>query len=164
MAKRTKWPSFSVDAGVVLFFGVLLGVGSAAGCTKREDGGAGEEPGLKSPLAADEVAEKESAELPDRDPSLARRLVKEEGALLLDVRSAGEYEAGHLEGAVLIPHDALTERLAEVLEKQGGDKDKPIVLYCGSGRRAGIAKEELKRAGFTRVTNLGGMSDWCDGC
>jgi len=42
----------------------------------------------------------------------------------------------------------------------GGDKTKPIVVYCGSGRRAATAKEKLVAAGYTQVTNLGGIADW----
>ncbi len=98
--------------------------------------------------------------LPDRDPALAKRLVEEEGALLLDVRTLPEYELGHAEGAMRIPHDELEERLAEVVDAQGGDKDKPIVVYCRSGKRSGIAKEILVKAGFKKVTNLGGFDDW----
>jgi phage shock protein E len=107
-----------------------------------------------------EAAPAEKAGLPDRDPALAKRLVKEEGALLLDVRSADEFAEGHVDGAVQIPHDELADRLGEVLDKQGGDKHKPIVVYCRSGHRAGIAKDVLTENGFDQVTNLGGFSDW----
>ncbi len=52
--------------------------------------------------------------LPDRDPALACKLVRERGALLLDVRSDEEFAAGHLEGALHVPHDQLASRLDEV--------------------------------------------------
>lgn len=104
------------------------------------------------------------AGLPDGDPALARRLVRDEGALLLDVRSAGEFEGGHVEGAKNITHTEVPARVDEIVEWQGGDKDKPIVVYCRAGRRAGFAKEALLEAGFTNVSNLGGMSAWCEDC
>jgi len=75
-----------------------------------------------------------------------------QGALLVDVRTPQEYEAGHLEGALLIPYDQIPQRLAEF----GEDKSRPIVVYCRSGRRAGVAEQTLRKAGFTNVLNAGG--------
>lgn len=112
----------------------------------------------KSPESAGAAAKAEG--LPDRDPALAKRLVTEDGALLLDVRTADEFGEGHVEGAIQIPHDELGDRIGEVLEKQGGDKHKPIVVYCRSGRRADTAKQVLLENGFDQVTNLGGYTDW----
>ena len=71
-----------------------------------------------------------------------------------------ESEGGHLEGATHIPHDQIVDRIDEIVEKQGGDKSKPIITYCRSGNRAGTAKATLIEAGFENVSNLGGMSDW----
>ena len=76
------------------------------------------------------------------------------GALLVDVRSPEEYQT-HVEGAVNIPYDNVKERLAEF----GEDKNREIVLYCKSGRRAGIAKTVLTGNGYTHVFNAGGYSD-----
>ncbi len=102
--------------------------------------------------------------LPDRDPALAKRLVEEEGAVLLDVRTPEEHAEGHLEGSVNISHEKLVEQEAEALSEietlTGGDKSKAIVVYCRSGGRAGKAKAALEAAGYTRVTNVGGMSDY----
>lgn len=98
--------------------------------------------------------------LPDRNPELAHRLVEEENALLLDVRSTSEFDGGHAEGAVLVPHGEVPDRIAEIEKLQDGDKDKPIVVYCRSGHRAGIAKQSLLDAGFTHVTNVGGLDDY----
>jgi phage shock protein E len=71
----------------------------------------------------------------------------------IDVRTAEEYQEQHLEGAINIE---FTEILSGVTNL---DKDAEIHLYCGSGRRAGIALEALESAGFTNVTNRGGLSD-----
>lgn len=97
----------------------------------------------------------------DRDPALAKRLV-DAGALLLDVRTPEEFASGHVEGAININHTDVPARLDEIRELVGGDLHKPIVVYCKSGRRAGIVKKELLDAGFDRVTNLGGLGDWPD--
>jgi len=101
-----------------------------------------------------------TSELPDRDPALAKRLVEEEDALLLDVRTSLEWKMGHIEGAMLIPVQDLKGRLDEVETATDGDKDKPIVVYCRSGSRSANAKKILEAAGYTKVTNVGGMSDY----
>lgn len=75
-----------------------------------------------------------------------------DGALIVDVRSAAEYQAGHFPGALNIPVDEIGARTAEL-----GDKGKPIVVYCRSGRRSGIAKRQLEKAGFTNVVNSGSL-------
>ncbi len=80
---------------------------------------------------------------------------EKEKMILIDNRTAEEYAAGHLQGAVLIPYTEIRERIAEVTT----DKDAPIYLYCRSGRRSGIAKETLESMGFKKVTNLGSKED-----
>lgn len=77
------------------------------------------------------------------------------GAMLLDVRSPSEYASGHLDGAVNIPVSDLGGRLAKL-----GKKDRPIVVYCRSGNRSGQAARILGAAGFTKVFDLGAMSNW----
>ncbi|MEI8095072.1 MAG: rhodanese-like domain-containing protein [Spirochaetales bacterium] len=76
----------------------------------------------------------------------------EAGAKVIDVRSKGEFATGHYEGAVNIPVEALAGKL-----KSLGALDKPLVVYCASGARAGQATAQLKAAGFTDVTNAGGL-------
>jgi len=88
-------------------------------------------------------------------PAEGHALVKK-GALLLDVRTPQEFASGHAEGAVNIPVEDLGARLSELKGKENSE----IVVYCHSGHRAGIAKTELEAKGFTRVHNVGGLSDW----
>ncbi len=77
------------------------------------------------------------------------------GAVLLDVRTREEFESGHLDGAKLVPVQELEARWAEV-----GPVDKPVVVYCRSGRRSQNAAQILKAHGFTQVHDLGAMSNW----
>lgn len=83
----------------------------------------------------------------------------EAGALVLDVRTPEEFATGHLEGALLIPVQELSQRLGEVQQQlPAQDKTQPIVVYCRSGGRAARAEQILREAGFTEVTNGGGYS------
>jgi rhodanese-related sulfurtransferase len=88
--------------------------------------------------------------------------VKYQDALLLDVRTWWEFSLYRLPGATNIWVEELGERLEEISRALEGKKDRPIVVYCTKGVRAGKAKEILQQAGFTRITNLGGISDWKD--
>lgn len=85
------------------------------------------------------------------DESMAWQQINQ-GALLVDVRTPGEFKTGHLPGAKLIPVDQLPSRLDEF----GDEKDRAIVVYCKSGIRSDRAKDLLEENGFTNVTNGGG--------
>jgi len=78
----------------------------------------------------------------------------EQGALIVDVRTPGEFKSGHLPGAKLIPINQVSARINEF----GADKNKPVVVYCQSGSRSGKAENILKQNGFTNVHNGGGYS------
>jgi phage shock protein E len=93
-----------------------------------------------------------------KDPAAARKLIGA-GAVVLDVRSADEYGAGHLPNATNIPVDELAGRLDEVAKLTGGDLKKPVVVYCASGHRAGKAQQVLDGAGYAQVVNGGGLDD-----
>ena len=90
-------------------------------------------------------------------PQTEQRAVQPEKAkgVWIDVRSAEEFNAGHLQDAVNIPHDQILARIQAV----SPDKNAPVNLYCRSGRRAETALNELKNAGYTNVTNHGGYED-----
>ena len=75
-----------------------------------------------------------------------------DGALVVDVRTPAEFEAGHYPGAVNIPLSGIPSRLGEF-----GAKSRPIVVYCRSGNRSARAKAILEGNGFTDVTNGGGL-------
>ena len=87
----------------------------------------------------------------DSKEKKAWKAVKD-GALLVDVRSKKEFDAGALEGAIHIPHTEVNANK----EKFGKDMDRTIVLYCRSGGRAGMAKKTLEKLGYKNVINAGG--------
>jgi phage shock protein E len=74
---------------------------------------------------------------------------------IVDVRTPEEFAAGHVPGALNLPLQQLAGRQAEL-----GPKSTPITLYCRSGARSATAAALLARAGFTRVTDIGAMSNW----
>lgn len=77
-----------------------------------------------------------------------------QGAMLVDVRSVGEFIGGHLEGSINLPLDQIANRLHEVCP----DKTVPIVLFCASGMRSGSALGYMKNQGYQNVVNGGGIS------
>ena len=76
-------------------------------------------------------------------------------AVLLDVRRADEFNTGHIDGAVLVPHDTIVENVGAIVP----DKNTPVYVYCRSGRRSAIAFETMKKLGYTNLTDLGGMDE-----
>jgi phage shock protein E len=94
------------------------------------------------------------------EPLTAYTQVKEQGALLLDVRTRQEFLESRIEGAKNVPVTELGLRLHEIEALVAGDRGHPIVVYCERGYRASQAREILLKAGFEKVTNLGGIRDW----
>ncbi len=82
----------------------------------------------------------------------ARALVAD-GALLLDVRTNGEFASGHIDGAKNVPLHELGSRLEKLSKKS------PVVVYCRSGARSARAARILQKAGFA-VHDLGPLHAW----
>jgi phage shock protein E len=73
------------------------------------------------------------------------------GALVIDVRSAGEFNSGHLTKAINIPLD----EIETALPKRVPDKRLVLLLHCQSGMRSGAAMQKLKSLGYANAFNLG---------
>lgn len=71
------------------------------------------------------------------------------GAVILDVRTKGEYQGGHVKGSINIPLNVLNGNLSKL------KKDKPVITCCASGMRSASAKGILKSNGFSEVHNGG---------
>ena len=76
------------------------------------------------------------------------------GAAIIDVREPGEYMAGHVPGAVLIPVGQLPSRTAEL------DRNAPVYVVCASGNRSATMTAFLRNAGFDAYSVAGGTSEW----
>jgi rhodanese-related sulfurtransferase len=77
------------------------------------------------------------------------------GIRVVDVRTPAEFAAGHVPGAVNVPFDQIAARAGDL-----GPPGAPLLLYCRSGRRSGIAAQELRGLGFTNVYDLRTLSAW----
>ena len=83
--------------------------------------------------------------------------VKADEWLLIDVRTPEEYAESHIPGAINMPHDQINV----FIESHNDMKDKPIIIYCRSGRRALLAMQELEQQQFMNVSHLeGDMMGW----
>jgi hydroxyacylglutathione hydrolase len=87
---------------------------------------------------------------------LQRRLDQEDPPRVLDVRTRGEWDAGHIAGARHVMAGELQDRLDEL-----PGRDQPIAVVCGGGYRSTVAASVLQRAGWEEVSNVtGGMGAW----
>lgn len=89
------------------------------------------------------------------EPQIIQTQGQKAKGIWIDVRSAEEYQAGHLEGALNVPHTDIAAHIAKI----SPNKDEPINVYCRSGRRSELALNELKKLGYTNVTNQGGYTE-----
>ena len=78
-----------------------------------------------------------------------------ENAVLLDVRSASEYQQGHIPGSINIPLDSIQQVM-----KKYPKKETPLFAHCLSGGRSGRAVSFLKHEGYTNVKNIGGINGY----
>ena len=110
--------------------------------------------GILSPASAADSgpAPDSTAALISQSDLLARLERKDPDLVVLDVRTAAEFAAGHVPGARNVSHELLASRLDELSTA----RDKQVVLYCRSGRRTLLAEDVLRKAGFTRLAHLEG--------
>ncbi len=89
-----------------------------------------------------------------KQPELLQQIEAQAEILILDVRTPGEFSDGHIPGAYHLDHREIETRIGEVENY----RDKPIIVYCYSGVRAGMVESYLVEQGFTQVRHLEG--DW----
>lgn len=100
----------------------------------------------------------------DRTPKLVsvqeahRMIERDTSVLLLDVRTAAEFQGGRLAGAILIPVQQLEVRIEELRPY----KDKTILVYCRTGNRSRLAAEILAKNGFKVFKMAGGIVKWSE--
>ncbi|WP_299247570.1 rhodanese-like domain-containing protein [uncultured Cytophaga sp.] len=82
-------------------------------------------------------------------PATDYKALMQKGAVIIDVRTKGEYAGGHIKGSLNIPVNEISNQLSKI------SKDKIIITCCASGMRSGSAKSMLKSKGYPEVYNGG---------
>ena len=87
----------------------------------------------------------------------ANEMMDTQEVIILDVREQGEYDSGHIPGAVLLPVGTIDETTAaEVIP----EKDSTVLVYCRSGNRSKTASSTLAELGYTNIYEFGGINTW----
>jgi phage shock protein E len=102
------------------------------------------------------LAKKEPVQItPEKVYEILKDQTQKDKYIILDVRTKEEFDSGHLDSAVLIPVEELETRYSEI------DKNKPVIVYCRSGRRSAQAAATLVSKGFSPVYDMtGGINAW----
>ena len=105
------------------------------------------------------------AGMSDNQPNTYRQISMDEavammtektGYIILDVRRADEFAAGHIPGAINVANESIgTDEIPEL-----PDKNQLIMVYCRSGRRSKEAAEKLVKLDYTNIVEFGGILDW----
>ena len=99
----------------------------------------------------------DSGEYQKIDAEEAKRIIdQEEDIIILDVRTEGEYNQGHIPNSILVPDAYLRDEIEEKIP----DKNTKILVYCRSGRRSAASAKLLIEMGYTDVYDFGGIMDW----
>jgi phage shock protein E len=77
------------------------------------------------------------------------------GVKVVDVRTPDEFAEGHVPGALNIPFDQIAQRAGEI-----GPPSTPVLVYCRTGRRSGIAAQALAGKGFTAIYDMKTLDAW----
>jgi rhodanese-related sulfurtransferase len=112
------------------------------------------------PTTVKEMLAAARAAVPAISPADAADLVKTADALVVDVRDGTEVAAsGKVKGALAVSRGLLEFKADPNLPTHDANlrKDRPVILYCGSGGRAALAGKTLVDLGFTDVRNVGGF-------
>lgn len=82
---------------------------------------------------------------------------QKQGAVLIDVREAEEFENGHAQGAIHLSKGVVELRIEDSVPNVA----TPIICYCGGGSRSALAADNLQKMGYANVASMaGGFRDW----
>lgn len=155
----TKNPIASTVAGVVL--GVLLTFAIFPTQTPAENNNASS---MQSVVVSENSAESSTSSVQSTVVTYQKisaqdakaRMDSGDSVIILDVRTAEEYAAGHIPNAILIPNETIIDTQPALLP----DLNAEILVYCRSGNRSAQAAKKLIAMGYTNVYDFGGIIDW----
>jgi phage shock protein E len=125
--------------------------------TRRlEDNSGTSIPGSTSDMADTDIKDKKAVYNKITPEQAKARMDSGDSVTVVDVRTQREYDGGHIESALLIPNETITNERPELLP----DLDAEILLYCRSGNRSAQAAKKLIEMGYTNVYDFGGIKDW----
>ena len=102
--------------------------------------------GCAQPKGYKEITQEEAAKI----------MQEQSGFIILDVRTAQEFNGGHIPNAINVPNESITDKQPEQLP----DKNQMILVYCRSGRRSKQAAQKLADMGYTNILEFGGINTW----
>ena len=106
------------------------------------------------------ISSKTNIAVTDVSVAQAVDLINNKNALIIDVRTPEEFAESHLPEANNFPVDTLSQNIETIKKLQ---RDKPLLVYCRSGKRSARAAEKLKNLGVNSLYNLkGGIKAWSD--
>lgn len=144
---RARW------TGAMAFAIAAMG----AGCSGESDGAEESQEAVQQVAVQGEPTPVLSSAQAITSAALVERLETADAPVILDVRSPEEYAEGHIPGAINVPYD----QIAANLDSLETFLTAEVVVYCRTGRRAGVAENALREAGFTQVFDLEGhMTSW----
>ena len=134
--------------GILLFLFLVISISAACAPANQQPSAA-----TDAILGVSTAAQAEYKKITAEE---AKQRIDAGGAVILDVRTQEEYDAGHIDGSLRLEYNDFDEKLEEVLP----DKNMQILIYCRSGNRSRIATEYLVSKGYTDVYDFGGINDW----
>ena len=116
------------------------------------------------PSSVREMLAEANVAVPRLNPAEVREMIGKENVLLVDVRDAPELASGKLKGAVNVSRGMLEFRAdpESPFHNPPFQKDKTVLIYCGSGGRAALSGKTLKELGYQSVYNAGGFKELAD--
>ncbi|MEF9989544.1 MAG: rhodanese-like domain-containing protein [Christensenellaceae bacterium] len=93
---------------------------------------------------------------PEKISAKQAKDLMDDGAIVVDVRTQEEYDQSHIDGAILIPNETISDTPPELLP----DKNAQILVYCKTGRRSAQAAKKLYDLDYKNVFDFGGIVEW----
>ena len=140
---------------ILLLAGTLLLL-AACSAQDGEAGSASGSQGMQSSQGQPESSSASDTAYHKITPEEAKKMMDEGGVTVVDVRTQQEYEERHIPHAVLVPNETIMDTQPPSLP----DKDAVLLVYCRTGVRSRQASEKLVAMGYTKVYDMGGITDW----
>lgn len=135
---------------------LILNLFALASCTAEVDSEQTKKETGESELDSADNGQNEKAKYIRIKAEEAKAMIDQEEVIILDVRTAEEYEENRIEGALLIPD----YEIVDLAEEKLPDWEAKILVYCRTGNRSEDASRDLIQMGYQEVYDFGGIVDW----